>query len=280
MEPELVFKALGDASRRKLLDLLFLKDGRSLSELEEYLPMTRFGVMKHLKILKEAGLVATRKSGRETLHYLNAVPIQMVYDRWVSKYSKGWARSLTELKYDLEDTNDTLIHPLPQVVPTGINKLEARKMAEAALTEDPNQVFEIYIRTTPEKLWQAITDGELTKDYYFGTRVESDWKPQSEYKYVMPDGTVMLNGKVVESDPPTRLVMTFVPHWDPSMSEPTESRVTYEIESKGDACKLTLVHEGLKKGEAMTEGIFHGWSQILSSLKTLLETGTPFQVGP
>lgn len=91
MKHELVFKALGDASRRKLLDLLFLKDGRSLSELEEHLPMTRFGVMKHLRILKESGLIATKKSGRETLHYLNAVPIQMVYDRWVSKYSRGWA---------------------------------------------------------------------------------------------------------------------------------------------------------------------------------------------
>ena len=100
----MVFKALGDVSRRKLLDLLFLKNGRSLGELSAHLgEMTRFGVMKHLKILKQAGLVTTRKRGRETLHFLNPVPIQMVYDRWVSKYSKGWARSLTELKYDLED---------------------------------------------------------------------------------------------------------------------------------------------------------------------------------
>jgi DNA-binding transcriptional ArsR family regulator len=103
MDQDLVFKALADVSRRKLLDLLFLNDGRSLGQLAGHLPeMTRFGVMKHLKLLKQAGLVTTRKQGRETLHYLNAVPIQMVYDRWVSKYSKGWARSLTELKYDLE----------------------------------------------------------------------------------------------------------------------------------------------------------------------------------
>lgn len=103
MDQDLVFKALADISRRKLLDLLFLKDGRSLKELSEELSeMTRFGVMKHLKQLEQAGLVTTRKQGRETLHYLNPVPIQMVYDRWVSKYSKGWARSLTELKYDLE----------------------------------------------------------------------------------------------------------------------------------------------------------------------------------
>jgi len=104
MDQELVFKALGDVSRRKLLDLLFLKDGQPLSELSAQLgEMTRFGVMKHLKILKQAGLVTTRKQGRETLHFLNPVPIQMVYDRWVSKYSKGWARSLTELKYELEE---------------------------------------------------------------------------------------------------------------------------------------------------------------------------------
>lgn len=101
----MVFKALGDVSRRKLLDLLFLKSGQPLSELASHLEseMTRFGVMKHLKILKQAGLVTTRKQGRETLHFLNPVPIQMVYDRWVSKYSKGWARSLTELKYELEN---------------------------------------------------------------------------------------------------------------------------------------------------------------------------------
>jgi len=104
MDQDLVFKALADVSRRKLLDLLFLKDGRSLKELSGELgEMTRFGVMKHLKILEQAGLVTTRKQGRETLHYLNPVPIQMVYDRWVSKYSKGWTRSLTELKYELED---------------------------------------------------------------------------------------------------------------------------------------------------------------------------------
>jgi DNA-binding transcriptional ArsR family regulator len=104
MDQDLIFKALADISRRKLLDLLFLTDGQSLSELAGHLPeMTRFGVMKHLKLLKQAGLVTTRKQGRETLHYLNAVPIQMVYDRWVSKYSRGWARSLTELKYDLEE---------------------------------------------------------------------------------------------------------------------------------------------------------------------------------
>jgi DNA-binding transcriptional ArsR family regulator len=175
MGPELVFKALADQSRRELLDLLYLKDGQSLTELESHLPMTRFGVMKHLRVLERAGLVATRKNGRETLHYLNAVPIQMVYDRWVSKYSKGWSRSLTELKYDLE----------------------AVKMAEAKAAETTTHVFEVYIKTTPEKLWQAITDGSMTEKYYYGTRVESDWKNGSGYKYLGSDESVLVEGRVI-----------------------------------------------------------------------------------
>lgn len=263
MEHELVFKALGDESRRKLLDLLFLKDGRSLSELEEHLPMTRFGVMKHLKLLKEAGLVTTRKSGRETLHYLNAVPIQMVYDRWVSKYSKGWARTLTELKYDLEEKIS----------------LEATKMAEAKTAETTTQVFEIYIRTSAEKLWQAITDGDFTEKYYFGTRIESDLKAGSDFNYMEPDGNVMVGGKVVESDPPRKLVTTFNPNWAKGDNPDfPETRVTYEIEQSGSSCKLSLVHEGLPADNPLTHSFFGGWSQILSGLKTLLETGEPLAI--
>lgn len=255
----MVFKALGDASRRQLLDLLFLKDGRSLSELEEHLPMTRFGVMKHLKVLERAGLIATRKSGRETLHFLNAVPIQMVYDRWVSKYSKGWARSLTELKYELE----------------------AIEMAEAKTAETTKHVFEVYIKTTAEKLWQALTDGTMTEKYYYGTRAESDWKNGSLYKYIGADGGVLVDGMVVESDPPRRLVTTFNPHWNPDDDGVyPESRVTFEIVPTGGVCKLTLVHEDLAAGNPMTDGIFSGWSEILSGLKTLLETGEPLTTGP
>lgn len=264
MEHELVFKALGDETRRKLLDLLFLKQGRSLTELEEHLPMTRFGVMKHLKVLKQAGLVTTRRKGRETLHYLNAVPIQMVYDRWVSKYSKGWARTLTELKYELEHL-DT----------------EAIKMAEAAQAQETRHVFEVFIRTTPEKLWQALTDGDLTRQYYFGTSVSSDWKAGSAYSYVAPDGTLMVDGKVTESDPPKRLVTTFNPRWSPEgeVNYP-ESRVTFEITPMGEACRLSLVHDELTAGHPLTQEFRAGWSQILSGLKTLLETGKPLTVTP
>jgi len=101
-----VFKALADPTRRGLLDELFEQDGQTLSALEQRVPMSRFGVMKHLKVLEEAGLITTRKRGREKLHFLNPVPIRLVYERWVSKYSERWAKGLSELKHDLEEEHD------------------------------------------------------------------------------------------------------------------------------------------------------------------------------
>ena len=98
-----VFRALADPTRRGLLDELFKADGQSLSALERRVPMTRFGVMKHLKVLEEAGLVVTKRRGREKLHFLNPVPIRLVHDRWVSKYAEPWAATLSELKKNLEE---------------------------------------------------------------------------------------------------------------------------------------------------------------------------------
>ena len=100
-----VFKALADPTRRQLLDELYKRDGQTLTELESRLPMSRFGVMKHLKVLEEAHLVTTQKRGREKLHFLNPVPIRLVHDRWVSKYAEPWAATLTGLKRRLEDEN-------------------------------------------------------------------------------------------------------------------------------------------------------------------------------
>jgi DNA-binding transcriptional ArsR family regulator len=134
-----VFKALGDPTRRELLDELFRQDGQTLGALEERLPMTRFGVMKHLKVLEQAGLVVSRKRGREKLHFLNPVPIRLVHDRWVSKYAEPWAAGLSELRHDLEKEERTM-----------------------------EKVFEIYIKTTPERLWQAITDNDMRAQYSFG----------------------------------------------------------------------------------------------------------------
>ncbi len=242
-----VFKALADASRRTLLDLLFERDGQTLSELQVHLPMTRFGCMKHLQVLEDAGLITTRKLGREKLHYLNTVPIQLVYDRWVGKYARPWARTLTGLKYALEELD---------------------------MTTKPAHIFEIFIRATPEQLWQALTDGDLTAQYYYGARVESAWTPGSPYAYRGADGSTMIDGTVVESDPPRRLVTTF----RAAFADDSTSTVTWEIAPAGAACKLTLTHEGLDFTSPLGLNVRDGWARILSGLKTLVETGAPFAI--
>lgn len=251
MDEEQVFKALADASRRILLDALFATDGQTLAELQIRLPMTRFGVMKHLAILEEAGLVSTRKVGREKFHYLNPVPIQMVYDRWVDKYARRWTRPLTDLKAALE---------------------------ESTMSEKPNHVLEVFIRTTPEKLWQALTEGQFTSQYYFGTAVESTWQPGAPYHYRYPTGESMLEGEIVESNPPHKLVMTFRPTFTGGEEALRTSTVTFEIQQLGPSCSLTLTHYGLNPDAGITQGIGSGWAQILSGLKTLLETGQPLLV--
>jgi uncharacterized protein YndB with AHSA1/START domain/DNA-binding transcriptional ArsR family regulator len=253
MEQEHVFKALADAHRRTLLDRLFQQDGQTLSELCVDLPMTRYGVMKHLAILAEAGLISTRKVGREKLHYLNPVPIQQVYDRWVSKYSQPIAQHLVNLKQILE---------------------------EPPMAEKLTHVYAIFIRTSPQRLWQALTDGAMTPQYYFGTSVDSSWQAGAPYQYTMPDGFIMLSGTVVEADAPRKLVLTFRPGWPTDEAEPHESTVTYEIEPMGEICKLTLTHEGLVAGSDLTRGVIDSWAQILSALKTLVETGEPMPALP
>jgi len=137
-----VFRAMADPTRRRLLDALFKEDGQTLGALEARFRMTRFGVMKHLNQLEEAGLVVTKRRGREKLHFLNPVPIRLVHDRWVSKYAEPWTSALSGLK----------------------NKLEARV----------EKVFEIYIKTTPERLWEAITDTEIRSKYNFGVLIDTD----------------------------------------------------------------------------------------------------------
>jgi uncharacterized protein YndB with AHSA1/START domain/DNA-binding transcriptional ArsR family regulator len=236
-----VFRALADPTRRSLLDELFREDGQTLSALEQRLPMTRFGVMKHLRVLEEAGLVTTRKRGREKLHFLNPVPIRLVHDRWVSKYAEPWAAGLSELKRDLED----------------------RTM---------EKVFEIYIKTTPERLWQAITDAELRRRYSFGVRVETDWAPGSPYRGVSPNAPgPLMEGENLEVDPPHRLVQSFHALWSDEVRNAGTSRVTWEIEQVEDSCRLLVIHDELPEGA--NPELYGGWPMILSGLKTLLETG-------
>jgi len=241
-----VFRALADPTRRGLLDALFKRDGQTQQALGRRLRMTRFGVMKHLGVLEAAGLVVTRKRGREKLHFLNAVPIRRIHDRWIDKFTEPWAAMLSGLKRHIE---------------------------EAGTME---KVFEIYIKTTPERLWQAITDPELRSKYTFGVGVHSSWQPGSSYQARTDDTTIspgmaIAEGENLEVDPPRRLVQSFRALWSGAIQREGTSRVTWEIEPVGDSCRLTVTHDQLREG-ANAE-LFGGWPMVLSGLKTLLETG-------
>jgi uncharacterized protein YndB with AHSA1/START domain len=235
-----VFRALADPTRRSLLDELFKEDGQTLGALEARLTMSRFGVMKHLRVLEDAGLVITRRRGREKLHFLNAVPIRLIHDRWVSKYAAPFAAALSDLKTDLEKTME--------------------------------KVFEIYIKTTPERLWQAIVDPQLRAKYSFGLGVYTDWKPGSTYEARSPKAPMALvEGENVEVDPPRKLVQTFRALWSDAVKSEGTTRVTWEIEPVRDSCRLSVTHDQLR--ENANPELYGGWPQIISGLKTLLETG-------
>jgi uncharacterized protein YndB with AHSA1/START domain len=235
-----VFRALADPTRRSLLDGLFEEDGQTLRMLEERFSMTRFGVMKHLKVLEEAGLVVTRRRGREKLHFLNPIPIRLIHDRWVSKYAEPWTAALSDIKTRLE-------RPV-------------------------EKIFEIYIRTTPERLWEAITDPAIRSKYNFGAAVHSDWTVGARLEMSAPKAPDFLaDGEVLEVDPPRRLVHTMTALWSDEVKREGASRVTWEIEPVGDSCHLTMTHDQLREGA--NDQIFGGWPMILSGLKTWLESG-------
>jgi uncharacterized protein YndB with AHSA1/START domain/biotin operon repressor len=238
MEP--VFKALADTTRRALLDELFHQDGQALGALASRFEMTRVAVAKHLTLLEDAGLVVSRRRGRERLHFLNPVPIRLVHDRWVSKYTEAWAAGLVDLKRDLEASVE--------------------------------KVFEIYIRTTPERLWQAIVDPDVRARYQFGARIESTWTSGSTY-HVQHDGAprALVEGENLKVDPPRRLVQTYHAVWDDAVAAEGTSRVTWEIEPIGDTCRLTVTHDELR--ENADPHLYGGWPMMLSGLKTWLETG-------
>ncbi|MFZ4815487.1 MAG: ArsR/SmtB family transcription factor [Phototrophicaceae bacterium] len=252
MDDEQIFKALADDTRRKLLDLLFQQDGQTLLQLCSHFEMTRHGVMKHLQILEDAELVITEKVGREKFHYLNPIPIQEAYNRWVSKYAQPFAHGLNALKHILEGTT-----------------------MSAGITH----IYQTYIRTTPERLWQALTDGTFTQQYYMAARVESDWQAGSTYRYVQAGKNVMVEGDVVEADPPRKLVTTFNAMWMPEAERGEPTTVIFEIEALGGLCKLKMSHIGLNPSNALSESVQTGWAQVLSGLKSLLETGEPLNFG-
>jgi uncharacterized protein YndB with AHSA1/START domain len=237
---ETVFRALADPTRRALLDALFERDGQTLVALTAGRDMTRIAVAKHLRLLEEAGLVVSRRRGREKLHFLNTVPIRLIHDRWVSKYTEPWAAGLTSLKSELEQAME--------------------------------KIFEIYIRTTPERLWEAITDPQIRAKYHFGAGALSDWTPGSRYTLNHPgnDGA-LAEGENLVVDPPHRLVQTMHTLWSEEAERAGTSRVTWQIEPIGDSCRLTVTHDQLR-ADAPPE-LYGGWPMILSGLKTWLETG-------
>ena len=249
-----VFRALADPSRRRILDLLKARPGPTVGELAQEFEFSRFAVMKHLRVLEEVGLVVPRREGKTKRLFLNAVPIQTLYDRWISQYSALWASRLTGLKYTLEESP-----PMPTATQI-------------------RHVHVVHIRTTPEQLWQALTRPELTRQYYYEMEIRSAFTPGADIEYVRQEagGTItqVVAGKVLQVEPNRRLVHTFT--FAAVADEPT--RVTYELEPVGDVVRLTMTHEGFD-GETETYRMVRGgWAPIFDGLKTLLETGAALRL--
>lgn len=252
MDDDRVFRALADPTRRHLLDRLFERDGRTLTELLVDVEMSRFGVMKHLRVLEHAGMIVTRRAGREKLHFLDAVPVQLIADRWVGKFTRERAAALADLKAALEEGGAHM----------------------STVAAKPRQVYQVFIRATPEKVWQAITTPEFTTRYFYGSRIESTFEPGAKLTHYTEDRSrAMVEGEIVEADPPRRLVHSWRLLYDPKFEADAPSQVTWEIASEdGRVSKLTVIHEFETEDGSFAE-VASGWSWVVSNLKTLLETG-------
>ena len=246
------FRALADPTRRLLLDRLFEREGRTLHDLQSEVDgMTRFGVMKHLRILEAAGLVVTRKVGREKLHYLNPVPVQLIHDRWVSKYTRLQAATLADLKDELERGE--------------------------TMTAAPSQVYQVFIKASPEQIWDAITKPEFTARYFYGSRVQTTGEAGTPIRHLAPDSEELWgDDQILESDRPKRLVHTWRSLYNPELAAEPPSRITWEIEPQpGGVCRLIVIHDRLEGSPKTAAAVSGGWMFIISGLKTLLETGEP-----
>ena len=244
---DLVFKALGDPTRRRILDILKNRPGISMNEITEEFDISRFGVRKHMLLLEEANLISFQWERPVKRFFLNAVPIQMITDRWIAEYSKSPAARLTQLKYDLEELN----------------------MSDTTSAFD--QVHVVYIRTTAEKLWQALTESKFTQEYYMGCSIESDLKPGSPLRYTH-DGALRVSGKIVACEPHKKFAHTFHPILPDGQAGP-ETNVEYTIEEMGENIKLTVKHTNISS-EELFQHTNAGWSVVLSGLKSVLETGS------
>ena len=254
-----VFKALADPSRRRLLDRLNVRNGQSLTELTEGMGMARQSISQHLAILEAAHLITTLRDGRLKRHYLNAVPINEIADRWINTYDRNRVRALADLKAALEGEH----------------------------MDDLRFVYTTYIRTTPERLWQALTEPAFTR-LWWETSFETDWKPGSTMVWDN-HGVVIEDPEqvVLEASPYHRLTYTwhsFTPElaarfgWDAELqlklADERRSQVTFELEPEGESVRLIVTHDHFEPGSTQLEMVQHGWPAILSGLKSLLETGT------
>jgi DNA-binding transcriptional ArsR family regulator/uncharacterized protein YndB with AHSA1/START domain len=255
-----VFKALADPSRRHLLDRLNLRNGQSLLELSAELDMTRQAVSKHLAILENANLVTVVRRGRERLHYLNPIPINEIAERWIHQYDHDRVRVLSDLKHALEET------PM----------------------EKPDFVYTTYIKTTPERLWRALTEPAFTGRWWQVT-FQTDWNVGSPMIWDNK-GIIIEDPKqvVLEADPYRRLSYTWHTFTQEvlnrmklddeasaKLAHEQRSRVSFDLEQVGWQVKLTVVHDNFDIGSIAATMVKNGWPLILSSLKTLLETGEP-----
>ncbi len=234
-----IFKALNDPARRALMDSLRRKDGQTLTELETQLDMSRFGVMKHLKVLEDAHLVIPKKVGRFKYHYLNPLPLQEVIDRWIDPFLKPQAQSLSALKTRLESQ-----------------------------TMKPDFVMSTFIRCTQDALWDALTDPVQMAQWHF--LCDTVDRSDDSYVYTLPDGNRMLTCKTLETDPKRRIVSTFEPHWDDAAKP---SRTVFLIAQEAGHCRLTVEHYNLSFPVVPGEGVADGWERWAAGLKTFLETG-------
>jgi DNA-binding transcriptional ArsR family regulator len=256
-EMDEVFKALADPSRRLLLDSLNTCNGQSLGELCARLSMARQSVSKHLAVLEAANLITTVWRGRQKLHYLNAAPINAIADRWINQYDLARVQTLADLKTALETE---------------------------PMSGSPDFVYTTYIRTTPERLWQAITDPAFSRRY-MGHGMASDWEKGSTYIWEDTELTIAHPEQVIlESDPYRRLAFTFhtfVPELTAvGLSEDTiakaaaeqRSKVSFDIEPFDDGqVKLTVIHGDFGADSTVRELISGGWPWKLSGLKSGLE---------
>lgn len=261
VDADAVFKALADPSRRRLLDMLHERSGLTLGELCEGLAMRRQSASQHLELLEAANLVVSVRDGRRKLHYLNPVPIHEIQSRWIWKFEQPQLAALDTIK---------------------------RHAQEQAMTQDttrtadaiPDYVYTTYIRATPEQVWNALTDPELTGRFWGHAQI-CEWTVGSRVDHVRTDGSGISDatGTVIEVDRPHRLTFGFD---DPAQADdPTfePSVVTFRIEPYREIVRLTVTHARLRSAK-QREDLALGWPSVLANLKTLLETGEVLPQAP